>query len=89
MKFVIGERPDTFDTQEEVDLEVAIRLHGEVYVDGTLHTLVTAFDTDEGYIVKWKKDENGYVRQADGELVSETVFGKVEVFDQRSGARLA
>lgn len=89
MKFDIDDRPDTFETQEEVDLEVAIRLHGKVYVNGTIQHSVTKFDTDEGCVVKWKRDEHGNVVCIDGELVSETVFGKVEVFDQRSGARLA
>ena len=52
----------------------------DVYLDGWLQDDVTAFDTEAGWITKAKRFRDGrlVVDYAAGELVTETVYGKVE-----------
>lgn len=52
-----------------------------VFVDGTEHPDVFIADEEEGYVVRYKRDENGnLMTNADCTAArTETVFGKVEI----------
>ena len=60
-------------------------LYYEAYLDGKKISKVITADEEEGYIKRYKTDENGNcIRTSDGlDLETEELYGDVEIKDRR------